>query len=1235
MSLTERLLSPIVQVRTEERPTALLMFAYSFLAMTAYNIVQPLVRSTFISTFGADNVPYVIFTAGLLIGLIMQIYGWLVARLPKRRALPISLAGMAGLLVAFWLLFQTGQSWVPVAFYFLGLILGTLLLSQFWTLANDIYDPRQAKRLFGFIGGGAALGGMAGAGLTVVIAGRGGTDSLPLWSAAALALSVAVVSAVIRTERPGGAPSEPSDKEEGGSGMAALRLLGQSAHLRLIAVLISLAAFGGVIIDQQLSMAAEAFMGRGETDAITSLLATVRFSLSAASFVIQVWVVRYIYRFLGIGVALILLPLGLGLTGVFVLLNATLFAPALASVVDRSLRYSVDRTTREIFFLPLPSSTKRQTKEFLDVTVDRFARGTAGLLLLLLIKPWGLALSWAQLSYVVLTLVAIWSALTVVVRRRYVATVRKGLEGQHVKPADVRLDVADLTTVETLLQELAHPDEHRVLYAIDVLDSLDKQNLVTPLLLHHESPAVRTRALTVLRAAPKAVAQRSLPMIQRMIGDDSPEVRTAAIATLASIRGEDAAELARPLLMDRSPKIVATAAVALVASDRPEDVAAGEATLSALATDTRESSSPARRYLAGALRHVESRRCRRVLIPLLHDPSLEVAEEAMRSVRDLHPLDILFVPTLISLLGHRRLKGGARDTLVGYGETVLTMLGHFLRDPREDLWVRRHIPATIARIPCQQAMDILIDALEERDGFLRYKVMSGLEKMRRDHPALTLQRGPIETLALKEGFTYFRCLMRHHDLFVRAAASTEALLARALEEKIGRSVDRIYRLLALLYPWRDVADARWAAEHGDARARARAFEYLDNILAGNLRKRLMPALEDLPVQEKVQRGHVILKTRARDVEETLLDLINDEDEVIAAAATDLVRERQEWSLVGDVEHVLAHRNVKDQYLFEAASWTLAAYRLPEDRRRALWLEPLPAVVLANRLRDLPMFALVGVDELLRIARTGRQARYDAGETLFRVGVVPDTVHVLLDGKLAAAGRRTGTSQIAPPATLGFEEVLEGRPLAATIRTVETTVTLSLTSDEFRTMLADNGDLVQGFFRTLAERSTARVPPIVRGTPDDEISHPAAGQLTPIQKVLALQRIPVFSKISGEEMLHLASIARQVPLETGQTLSDETDPPVLCMVLSGELALYASRGDQQPLIARRGDVLGIYETLAGTQGGAVGRDPLRLVVGREGSALKIEGEDLFDLLGQRPDLLQQLFSALFQGRATGV
>ena len=50
------------------------MFASSFAAMTAYNIVQPVTRSAFITDLWADNIPYVLFATSLLIGLIMQFY---------------------------------------------------------------------------------------------------------------------------------------------------------------------------------------------------------------------------------------------------------------------------------------------------------------------------------------------------------------------------------------------------------------------------------------------------------------------------------------------------------------------------------------------------------------------------------------------------------------------------------------------------------------------------------------------------------------------------------------------------------------------------------------------------------------------------------------------------------------------------------------------------------------------------------------------------------------------------------------------------------------------------------------------------------------------------------------------------------------------------------------------------------------------------------------------------------
>ena len=83
---------------------------------------------------------------------------------------------MAGVLIVFWFLFQTPATWVSVAFYCLGLILGVLLISQFWTVANVVYDPRQAKRMFGFIGGGAPLGGIAGLGVLASYAPQIGID---------------------------------------------------------------------------------------------------------------------------------------------------------------------------------------------------------------------------------------------------------------------------------------------------------------------------------------------------------------------------------------------------------------------------------------------------------------------------------------------------------------------------------------------------------------------------------------------------------------------------------------------------------------------------------------------------------------------------------------------------------------------------------------------------------------------------------------------------------------------------------------------------------------------------------------------------------------------------------------------------------------------------------------------------------------------------------------------------
>ena len=572
------------------------MFAYSFLAMTAYNIVKPVTRSKFISDLGADNLPWVQLGAGLLIGVIMHGYARAIALVPRRWAIPVTQAGLVGLLVVFWALFSAGYDGASVAFYVLGLILGILLISQFWTLANDIYDARHAKRLFGFIGGGASLGGATGAAITAAVVSRVGTVNLLLVGAAVMLACLALVAWIVRREERAG-QSGAAVEAEGVGGAEAIQLLRESRHLQLIAVIIGCAAMGGAIIEQQLNMAAESNLGQ-DADRITQFLAQVTVYLSLIGFLIQVTLTSRIHRLLGIGFALLILPVGLGTTAVVMLFNAGLWAPAIARVLDTSLRYTVDKTTREILFLPLPTAIKYRAKPFVDVTMDRFAKALGALLVLVLIKPWGFGLTWQQLSFASLALMAIWMLLAQRVKREYLATFRRSIARHDVEVAEIRAPHADLQTIELLVEELAHPDERRVLYAIELLESLEKRHLITPLLLHHSSPPVRARTLRALEALTPEVAARWLPAVERLLTDEDADVRANAVRAISAIRGQEAAALMRHHLTDSDPRMVVTAAVALAASPHPGDLEAAEAALGRLAADTRESAAPARLEVA-------------------------------------------------------------------------------------------------------------------------------------------------------------------------------------------------------------------------------------------------------------------------------------------------------------------------------------------------------------------------------------------------------------------------------------------------------------------------------------------------------------------------------------------------------------------------------------------------------------------------------------------------------------
>ena len=242
--------------------------------------------------------------------------------------------------------------------------------------------------------------------------------------------------------------------------------------------------------------------------------------------------------------------------------------------------------------------------------------------------------------------------------------------------------------------------------------------------------------------------------------------------------------------------------------------------------------------------------------------------------------------------------------------------------------------------------------------------------------------------------------------------------------------------------------------------------------------------------------------------------------------------------------------------------------------------------------------------------------------LLEEGEVPETIHFLLDGRIMASSREGAPRSIAAPAALGFTEAVSGMPMPETLRTDGLAVTLVMRRSELRALLADNVDLVSGLFATLSA-----TPPGVTatevGTVGADLRELARSGLTPVEKVLALQRVPLFARVTADEMRHLADIAAAVDLTPGAAPFAESAAPALWLMLSGELELASSAANVPPRTVRSGDVIGALEVMSGELLGLAGK------VTQPGIALRLDREDLFSLLSDRPELLRQIFSALFR------
>jgi AAA family ATP:ADP antiporter len=358
--------------RPHERPALALAFGYFFCVLASYYMLRPL-RDQFSAAVGSTNL-WQFWTGTFLATLALApVFGWLVARYPRERFVPAVYGFFIVCLFAFVPAFraqaQIGPRLLGIVFYVWVSVFNLFVVSVFWSYVADIFDSRQAKRLFPVI----ALGGTAGAIVGPLIARALPIESLLFGAAGMLMLAIACVLRLSRWARLHPSPDRTRgadvDAPIGGDILAGLRQTFTSPFLRKMAVLMLLGDAVGTIAYALVADYAGSHYSTAETR--KSFYAQVDLITNVLQVLLQISVTRWLLGRFGAGAGLVV-PAAMN---VLVLLAAAVIGqPALIAmlVITRAGAYGMFKPASDSLYTRVSRETRYKGKSVVDTAVWRF-----------------------------------------------------------------------------------------------------------------------------------------------------------------------------------------------------------------------------------------------------------------------------------------------------------------------------------------------------------------------------------------------------------------------------------------------------------------------------------------------------------------------------------------------------------------------------------------------------------------------------------------------------------------------------------------------------------------------------------------------------------------------------------------------------------------------------------------------------------------------------------------------
>jgi len=971
----------LFRVEPGERASVAIMMAYSAAAVggvltIGYGGVS---QALFFSRLPASDVPFTLILPAASIVLTLLLYNRLGSRfrLPPLAVGSSALLMLAGLILWGLLIAGHGKSFGVVAAIFLYCeTAASVMILQFWTFAGQIFNPRQARRLFGLIAAGGTASSVL-AGLTLVLLARFvGVDNLLLVVAGSIGVCGACAVA-LRKQIPVVAGTRPGPRRQGVAAAPAsvrslqakdrsrdsprrpacaapkpgpqllrdIRAIWRSPLLRAIAGLSFLVSLLVNIGAYQFFLALQIhYTGRGP--ALAEFLGVFAAWTGLAALVIQLFITGPAMIRFGFLAVQMCFPLAMVATGGASLIAwGPLWAITLTRACDPILRRTTHEASVNALYLPVPAELRARARTVMEI-VYAVTFGLAGAVFLL-VQHTAPGWTYQYWSIPALFLAACWLALLLWARPQYVRALDESVNRRRLDLAGLAIDVTEDTTAQLLIRTLNSGDDRQVVYVLQLLMESSDPRWRPHIegLLTHPSPQVRVATLHYL-------GREADPSLHRQIAAllDAPEdeVRAAAIEAMFALDSTHAIPVAVSQLDHPGPRTVCAAVTGLITRGNTEYVLLAARRLKAMLTSGQPAMRRAGADVLGALagRPLDVSALS-IIVGSGHKAPVSTAG-APREPGET-PAELL-----IGLLGDRATRASAADALARRGQDSVPALGALLDDPTRDSALRIQACRILDRIGRASAVQILLRHLTEPDERVRAAVYQSLARLQSTGTDVSVDKAALDGRIMVELRRCYELKVWHADI---REQDKDGLLGDAINERIERAIDRIFFLLAIRYPEHDLARARQllirtagqrAQPSGYHPARAMAIELLDNLLDRELGDRpagvkllLLPLLE-APIDRLVEIARTRLDTQPKLPSDRLQQLAGNDDPWLRACAIHRIGTLEDPRLVAVVTAALSADNplVRETAVVARDRLVASAQVLAHESKQSDATEPL-------------------------------------------------------------------------------------------------------------------------------------------------------------------------------------------------------------------------------------------------------------------------------------------------------